>query len=81
MRGEKEEVTNRYYMEKRKRMRLGLAVWLLAAVVPCKAQTVIGTNGLMNVPTADMRPAGTFDGGASFIQKELLYKKTYNTYL
>ena len=68
-------------MEKIKRMRLGLAVWLLAAVVPCKAQTVIGTNGLMNVPTADMRPAGTFDGGASFIQKELLYKKTYNTYL
>lgn len=46
-----------------------------------RAQTVIGTVGMMNVPTADMRPAGTFDGGASFIQKELLYQKSYNTYL
>ena len=68
-------------MEKVKRMWLGLALWVLTAVVPCTAQTVIGTTGLMNVPTADMRPAGTFDGGASFIQKELLYKKDYNTYL
>ena len=46
-----------------------------------KAQTVIGTSGMMNVPTADMRAAGTFDGGASFIQKDLLYKKSYNTFL
>ena len=53
----------------------------VVALVPGRAQTVIGTNGLMNIPTADMRPAGTFDGGASFIQKELLYEKTYNTYL
>ena len=51
------------------------------ALIPCRAQTVIGTNGMMNVPTADMHPAGTFDGGASFIQKELLYEKDYNTFL
>ena len=46
-----------------------------------KAQTVIGTVGMMNVPTADMRPSGTFDGGASIVQKELLYQKSYYTYL
>ena len=49
------------------------------AYIPTHAQTVIGTNGMMNVPTADMRPAGTFDGGASLIQKELLYDKHYYT--
>jgi hypothetical protein len=42
----------------------------LFAVIPSRAQTIIGTNGMMNVPTADMRPAGTFDGGASFILGE-----------
>ena len=57
------------------------ALLFVGALVSGKAQTVIGTNGLMNIPTADMRPAGTFDGGASFIQKELLYEKNYNTYL
>ena len=51
------------------------------ALVPCKSQTILGTTGMMNIPSADMRAAGTFDGGASFIQKDLLYKKTYNTYL
>ena len=54
---------------------------LMASITVCRSQTVIGTTGMMNVPTADMRPAGTFDGGASFIQKDLLYKKNYNTYL
>ena len=54
---------------------------LMASITVCRSQTVIGTTGMMNVPTADMRPAGTFDGGASFIQKDLLYKKDYNTYL
>lgn len=53
----------------------------LVAVIPSHSQTVIGTKGMMNVPTADMHPAGTFDGGASIIQKELLYKKDYYTYL
>jgi hypothetical protein len=36
---------------------------------------------MMNVPTADMRPAGTFDGGACIVQKELLYQKSYYTCL
>lgn len=54
---------------------------IIVSYIPVHAQTVIGTTGMMNVPTADMRPAGTFDGGASFIQKELLYKKDYNTFL
>lgn len=49
------------------------------SLIPVKAQTVIGTNGMMNVPTADMKPAGTFDGGASLIQKELLWDKHYYT--
>ena len=49
------------------------------SLIPVKAQTVIGTNGMMNIPTADMKPAGTFDGGASLIQKELLYDKDYYT--
>lgn len=54
-----------------------LLFWLLALTV--RSQIVIGTTGLMNIPTADMRPAGTFDGGASWVHKELLYKRTYNT--
>lgn len=45
------------------------------ALVPCKSQTILGTTGMMNIPSADMRAAGTFDGGASFIQKDLLYKQ------
>ena len=66
----------------RKRIINYLIVFFFAAVWgTTKAQTVIGTTGMMNVPTADMRAAGTFDGGASFIQKELLYEKSYNTYL
>ncbi|MBR1548558.1 MAG: YjbH domain-containing protein [Prevotella sp.] len=66
----------------KQRILRGLFVLLFAGIwAPSGAQTVIGTVGMMNVPTADMREAGTFDGGASFIQKELLYKKSYNTYL
>ena len=56
-----------------------LALLFVVSLIPCQAQTIIGTNGMMNVPTADMRPAGTFDGGASLIQKELLYDKDYYT--
>lgn len=74
-----------YFLDKnvtRKRIINHVIVLFFAAVWgTTKAQTVIGTTGMMNVPTADMRAAGTFDGGASFIQKELLYKKSYNTYL
>lgn len=55
-----------------------LMVLLLVSLIPVRAQTVIGTNGLMNVATADMRPAGTFDGGVSFIQGGLLFD-TYSS--
>ena len=56
-----------------------LISFLLLSFTPIKGQIVIGTEGLLNVPTADMRPSGTFDGGASVIQKDLLYKKSYIT--
>ena len=54
---------------------------VIMATFPCKAQTVIGTKGMMYVPTADMNPAGTFDGGGSFMQKEIPNERTYNTWL
>jgi len=54
-------------------------VVLTLLALPARSQTVLGTTGLLNVPTADMRPAGTFDGGVSVVQKELLYDKTYVT--
>ena len=44
------------------------------------SQTVIGTPGLMNIPTAEVREGCTFDGGASFIERELLTDaNNYNT--
>ena len=54
-------------------------VVLTLLALPARSQTVLGTMGLMNVPTADMRPAGTFDGGVSVIQKDMLYDKDYIT--
>ena len=48
--------------------------------VNVSAQTVIGTPGLMNVPTAEVRDGFTFDGGASLMQKELQAEAMhYNT--
>ena len=35
------------------------------------SQTVLGTPGLMNIPTAEVREGCTFDGGVSLMQKEL----------
>lgn len=46
-------------------------VLLLMSVMTVKGQTVIGTPGLMNIPTAEIRQAGTFDGGASLMEREL----------
>ncbi|WP_289300551.1 YjbH domain-containing protein [Xylanibacter muris] len=37
----------------------------------CNAQEVLGTSGLMNIPTADMYKPGTFKGGVSFVQRKL----------
>jgi len=59
------------------RARITLLLLLLPLAVA--SQTVIGTEGLLNVPTADMRHAGTFDGGASLIDNDLLYSKNYKT--
>lgn len=52
--------------------RLWLWLWLTFPFpLTSHAQTVIGTPGLMNIPTAEVRKGGTFDGGASLLQKEL----------
>ena len=59
--------------------RILVLVMFFITFVPCKPQTILGTSGMMNIPSADMRAAGTFDGGASFVQKDLLWNKTYNT--
>lgn len=46
----------------------------------CRAQQLLGTSGLMNVPTAEMYASGTFKGGVSLVQKELLSDRfNYNT--
>lgn len=37
--------------------------------ITANAQRLIGTTGLMNIPTAEMKPAGTFDGGINFMQE------------
>lgn len=36
-----------------------------------RAQMLIGTQGMINVPTADMNDAGTFVGGLSFVPKQM----------
>lgn len=56
-----------------------LASFLMASA-SSRAQTVIGTPGLMNIPTAEVRAGGTFDGGASLMQNELMSESmNYNT--
>ena len=53
---------------------------VMSATVGVRAQMVMGTEGLINIPTADMKPSGTFVGGATFLPKSYLdgYHK-YNT--
>lgn len=55
------------------------ALVLLAALntLPVQGQTVIGTPGLMNIPTAEIRQGGTFDGGVSLLEQELEAVPTY----
>ena len=52
---------------------------MVNVIVPVKllSQTVIGTPGLMNIPTAEVREGCTFDGGVSLMQKELEAVPTY----
>lgn len=62
-------------------LRLGLALTLTFPFpLTGTAQTVIGTPGLMNIPTAEVREGFTFDGGFSFIERELEVAPTYYNY-
>lgn len=57
-----------------------LVVVIVNVNVKLLSQTVIGTPGLLNIPTAEVRQGGTFDGGASLMQKELQAEAmNYNT--
>lgn len=57
-----------------------LALFAALSALSAQGQTVIGTPGLMNIPTAEIRKGGTFDGGASLMQKELQSEAMhYNT--
>lgn len=51
-----------------------VALWVAMAtgILTALGQRVIGTEGLLNVPSADMRPAGTFDGGACLLQNRMM---------
>ena len=57
-----------------------LLLSLTLSLTSTYAQTVIGTPGLMNIPTAEVREGCTFDGGVSLMQKELQAENmNYNT--
>ena len=47
-----------------RRFALIFTLGVAAGFTEVSAQDLIGTTGLINVPTADMQPDGTFDGGA-----------------
>ena len=47
-----------------RRFALIFTLGVAAGFTEVSAQDMIGTTGLINVPTADMQPDGTFDGGA-----------------
>lgn len=50
------------------------------SVVCANAQMLIGTQGMINTPTADMYKTGTFVGGVSYVPKEMeLAPGNYNT--
>ena len=53
------------------------ALILILGVAVCStevsAQDLIGTSGLINIPTADMQPDGTFDGGARWMSPAALH--------
>ena len=57
-----------------------LLLSLTLSLTSTYAQTVIGTPGLMNIPTAEVREGCTFDGGVSLMQKDLQSESmNYNT--
>lgn len=51
---------------------MSICLCFLLGVGNVFAQKLIGTQGMMNIPTADMCEAGTFDGGASFVGASVL---------
>ncbi len=53
---------------------------VMCAAVGSRAQIVFGNEGLINIPTADMKPEGTFVGGATFLPNSYLdVNHHYNT--
>ena len=67
----------REQMIKAKNRYLNACFCLLFGVASSNAQQLIGTQGMMNIPTADMCEAGTFNGGASFVGESVLAQR-YN---
>lgn len=64
-----------------RRMRLA-TLWtvVLICCIPANSQQLIGTRGLMNIPSAEMNPSGTFEGGVNFLQKKMMVDVyDYNT--
>lgn len=63
-----------------KRCIVGVMVLVLSSGVAVRAQMILGTQGLLNAPTADMNPLGTFVGGITFVPKEMeMVAGDYNT--
>jgi len=61
--------------------RLIFLYFLVIQVITLRAQYSMGMMGQMNIPTADMQPAGTFMGGGNFLPKQLHHKGfDYNTW-
>lgn len=60
-----------------------LAVWLClicSVAIESQAQMLLGTQGMVNTPTADMSKEGTFVGGASYVPREMdMAPGNYNT--
>lgn len=54
-----------------------LSVGVFFTLPILKAQQLLGSTGLLNIPTADMKPAATFTGGASVFSKDVMHG-TYN---
>ena len=50
-----------------RRFALILTLGVAVCSTEVSAQDLIGTSGLINIPTADMQPDGTFDGGARWM--------------
>ena len=54
-----------------------LALFAALSALSAQGQTILGTPGLMNIPTAEIRQGGTFDGGVSLLEQELEAVPTY----